>query len=712
MVSFFGLKLGAEKKKKTVKDLQISGPRPLSEEEANAIEDEGLFDLEGLPSAGYAASVYSLSRQDSNQSSKSRKTGFLGFGSKLTTLPFALDNNKSKNSLFDRPSPYKFVDSNHSGLKHHASNPNLGRRWNTGSSTSLSLAPPPPLSAVPRPSTSDGKKKNWVNPLDVHYARDSAPLFKAPSAAPFKTIDTDLSRKSNESSVLSITGASTTTPRSPLGQYELKLDLPSDVATLFADLPSFDGVVKPPEPLRIKKQPSTRILDTSFPQPPLQNPPTPPSSVDGTQVSESPMTAPSKPFASENRLSSSRSNREEPTGLRELQSVLSSFGPSPLPTPTVSPRVSDDEIAAPTAHRGKTKDGESKPVIQNVRAKRDTLTINPQRRRSFQMKLEESERATHAIPSAIGRPKTSSGPGRIIERPPPLQLNLPTRFSASDRNGPKSAPFLANPAQSGSPLRSSPILTEDRNISSPLTIEREKLHSSLDSPTGSSVYGEDDEDAHPGSPGSPLIPLTGPLASPCFPPTPAEDPYPHYPHPSSFKFPRKDDIHGPLPPPRSAKRPPATPDSEEWPLPSLHSVTSPLSPLPPTTTIAAETQRLRTESSSTTKSHEFAFPPLEPPRLPGVRSSRTGAESPTMRSFSRPWTPTAAESKAPPSMLKRAETMATGSSNTSSIGGGLRPPPRSATVKAMQSSERMAAGTSTSGVVGAAEFDFGTAGFI
>ncbi|KAI0536000.1 hypothetical protein GGR58DRAFT_417239 [Xylaria digitata] len=634
MVSFFGLKIGGEKKKKSSKDLQISGPQ-LQNPDPNAVDN--YFDFKGGLHPSYEASVYSLSQQESGQSSLSIKSKFKS--------PFA--SNKFGSSMTDLPTP--------PSLRHHASNPSLGRRWNTGSSTSLSFIPPS-FNPMARPSTSDGRSKTWVNPLDVHFTRDSSkPGFKGP-LSPASTM-----RDDGPSTPLS------PAPKSPLGQYELKLDLPSDLSS-FADFGDFKETTEAPAPLRIQKQASTRL--PAKPQTEGQSPwkpPSPPQSIDDRDVLENPGLEPSKPQAAEVQSPSAQSI---PSGLQESQNATVNFDPSSLPSPSTTPRRSEEKPSTTTIAPGPasptTKKGNAKPIIQNVRAKRDTLTINPQRRRSLQMKIEAVEGGNLLPQSLVERPKTSNS-GRPFERPPPLTLNI------GFRNPMRSL----TPTNVRSPLRLEVGIQPNR----PAPVNETRGQGSvIDSPTGSSVYDDDEDDVyrHPPSPEStsPVIPLTGPLASPRFPPS-SQSPYSHS---SIYTFPPKEEIdtdRSPSPttppiPPRSLRRNPPTPDSSYWPLPS---------PIVPSTDRATMSpspaeSRLRSESGSDSLS---IYEPLEPPR---ISTARSGAESPSFRSFSRPWTPTAM-SDFTASPLKRARTAGQLSEATTGaeFGGGLRPPPRSATVK-------------------------------
>ncbi|TGJ83379.1 hypothetical protein E0Z10_g5391 [Xylaria hypoxylon] len=645
MVSFFGLKIGGEKKKKSSKDLQISAPQPQNLDDPNALDN--YFDFKGGHNPSYEASIYSLSQQESGKSSSSIRSKFKG----LKVAPFA--SNKFGLSMTDLPTP--------PSLRHHASNPSLGRQLKNNSSTSLSFVPPS-FNPMARPSTSDGRSKTWVNPLDVHFTQDSSKAgFKGP-LSPSLTV-----RDDGPSTPLSAA------PRSPLGQYELKLDLPSDVSS-FADFGDFKATVEAPAPLRIQKQPSTRL-----PAEPRKEgrsprkPPSPPQSIDDRDVFGKPVLELPKPQAAKVRPPSAQSHRSIPSGLQELQKVKSKLGPSSLPSPSTTPRVSEEKHSVTTISprpASPTKKGNAKPVIQNVHAKRDTLTINPQRRRSLQMKIDAVQNGNRPPLSLVDQPKTSNS-GRHYERPPPLTLNMGFRDPMRS---------LA-PTNVKSPLRLEVGVHPNRPT--PANETRDQ-RSAIDSPTGSSVYDDDEDNVydHPPSPEStsPVIPLTGPLASPRFPPS-FQSPYSHS---SIYTFPRKEETDTdrssspttPPIPPRSLRRNPPTPDSSYWPLPSpiVSSIDrAAMSPSP-------VESRLRSESESESFS---TYETLEPPRIPNARS---GAESPTFRSFSRPWTPTVTSEFTAPS-LRRAETAGQllDGAMGAEFGGGLRPPPRSVTVKTAKS---------------------------
>ncbi|GAP87156.1 hypothetical protein SAMD00023353_2301200 [Rosellinia necatrix] len=663
MVSFFGLKIGGEKKKKSSKDLQISSPQLQNLDDPNAL-DSNFFDFKGVPNPSYEASVYSLSRQESEQSSRSIKNKFKG----LKAAPFA--SSKFGSSTTDLPAP--------PGLRHHASNPSLGRHWTAGSTTSLNIVPPS-FHPLARPSTSDGRSKTWVNPLDVHFARDSSkPGFKGP-------LSPALTARDEGQPGTPLSAAS----KSPLGQYELKLDLPDDVSS-FADFGDFKEIMETPAPLRIKKPASTRSAAESHLETQSQKPPSPPQSIADRGMFESSASEFARVPLAKVRPPGSQGHDSIPSGREELKQNASKFGSVSLPSPSTTPRRSEEKLSTPALPprpaSPPAKRANPKPIIQNVRAKRDTLTINPQRRRSLQMKIEAAESSNVPTLSLMERPKTSSNSGRPIERPPPLTLNMGFRLGVAGRNGPRSAPFLRNPTRSPTPTSTQrPPRPQMRAWmgSNPPTSAKETHEpgSGVGSPTGSSVYDDDDDDEvyrHPPSPEStsPVIPLTGPLASPCFPP-PSQFPLSYS---SSYRFPRNDGIETerdispttPPVPPRSLRRNPPTPDSSYRPLPSPAMPSFDRAAISP----SPADSRVRSESESDSLCPNES---LSPRRTPGTNSS---AESPTFRSFSRPWSPTASgELTSPP--IKRAETAGV-LSGGGDFGGGLRPPPRPAPTKTLR----------------------------
>jgi hypothetical protein len=212
-----------------------------------------------------------------------------------------------------------------SSLRQHGSEANLRTRLNAGNGSSASLVIPPGFSS--RPGTPSGGKQNWINPLDVHFCRDPVPAG----------------------------------PKSPLGQFELKLKLPSDNASLMGDK-------KEDEP---KELPGSTSPPKSYPSPP--------QSVKGLERPDrSNMNIDLRP-------SSSKRNIAPPSNLREVRNASPNVRgpnvPASLPSPAASAPRSSDERQQWGA-----------PVIQDVSAKRDTLTYKAPKRQSLSMDIEDSNK--------------------------------------------------------------------------------------------------------------------------------------------------------------------------------------------------------------------------------------------------------------------------------------------------------------------------------
>ncbi|KZL71767.1 hypothetical protein CI238_02490 [Colletotrichum incanum] len=355
MVSFFGLKLGADKKKKAEKALE---QKPQWKKIDQNLLGEGQFFGKDLD----RPILINGSRPGTAMSNKSFAAHF-----RQPNAPYL---NGGSSSLVDLGAPGA-----NKGIRPVGSEANLNMRWNNSSVTSLqNIASPPIITGGSRPGSRPGTpnsagRKVWVNPLDVHFARDNAgsrsdgALSPAPSAAP-----------SGYHSSTSLSPLPTPTvanaPRSPLGQFEFNLS-PSDT-------PKDDKLT--PAPLS-----------------PTKAYPSPPQSVNGSLP---PLRTDFKP-------------KTAVSTVREAHRP----GPAALPSPTASTgRCSDEE-----------QHFYPRPIIQDVAAKRDTLTIVTPRRQSFSMDIDEDptgldfgtrEQQSPTIPS--------SPPPRSARRPcPPEMKSLP-----------------------------------------------------------------------------------------------------------------------------------------------------------------------------------------------------------------------------------------------------------------------------------------------
>lgn len=510
--------------------------------------------------------IFSSSRPGSSQSQKlfSRKSKFFPYGSagdgalSMANLPrpAAPDDSPLPSPAFLRPT---------------TSNPNLNS-WKSGSTTDLAV---PKRPKVPPP------------PLDVL----SAPI-SSPGSAP-----------------LSASTTSVTSPRSPLGAYELTLNLPSEGLSLFGDN---NEMLKPPEPLRIKKQSPTV---STFAEAELQaiKPPSPPVSIQTPTTNDTSVPKQSiesgrgQPSLERSlgRLGSNQSHYSR----QELESLESPIDPAAsnrfaLPTPPMSvARDSEDRPSTGSSNQW------GEPVIQNVRGKRDTMIVKPTRRMSFEKYVEDFSRGLLPLADNDAPPAIPAMSSKRAERPVPLKLNV--------RND-----LVVQPALRSAPLGLSqrPLLTPSDNnrrpvpappLSAGVSYSRpaQQQYTSKVSKHSTDDYGcfyeegsDDLDEERPPTPDSPLLPLSGPLASPLvrsgFQEV-AEDPLERM---RNFRFPAiKPDDKAPTPRYRSVSPTRESFQTAEWPLPSPVHQPKEASQLP------------------------FL--------LPGI------APETQVRSFSRPWTP-------------------------------------------------------------------------
>ncbi|RYP20784.1 hypothetical protein DL765_002617 [Monosporascus sp. GIB2] len=561
MVSFFGLKIGDKKYDK--------------DPEKDLLRDGKLLSRDGDRSAP-------PSRPGSSRSHKKLKR-------QPTDLPFGFGNDKEAAlSVVGLPSPHQFVDSSYSSLRQYSSNPSLGSAWKNGSTPDLTK-PSTPVEQGARPSTSY-RAKPRIDPIDVSVTRETS----VPSIPPLKS--------------------PAATPKSPLGQYELTLNLPSEGVSLFGDC---EDALKAPEPLRIvKKSPGTGRVEDQETSPPGK-PPSPPQSIKADETDRSPALGKVGSTKEMDRPSSGSTYRGVSADLdnefRELSEQLG-CGPNSVPSPPTSVHQASERAS----NDAPMEDWEA-PIIQNVMAKRNTPAFGSARRRSMELRVERSDMFNIAVGPSI--PKKSSA--RAAR---PAALNLDVRPAALGMDGPKSAPFAMNRAP-WTPLEQSPLGRDP-------AVDDSEPKITLES------FGH----AVPQTPESPVLPPSGPFGSqgnPAMKPRmgpihrntePEEDPEERI---RNFRFPdlprfeecpasrRAETISTstsalmtsppnyaasptcPLPTPPPLKRVATTPDLSNWPLPS------PIMGLPP---------------------------PLEPP--PCMPAALAESCTSRVRSFSRPWTPT------------------------------------------------------------------------
>ncbi|KAI0120731.1 hypothetical protein BJ170DRAFT_715431 [Xylariales sp. AK1849] len=556
MVSLFGLKFGGRgDKNKKRRATEKSASKRGQIFDGSELGEGQAFGSHAVYGGSYSASVSSLARPGSSRSHR--------LAPDRRSRHFYASDTRSlaTSSMVDLSRPDRSLEPSLMESKPTASNPHLGMRWNNGSTSTLGA--PPVLGS--RPSTPVNQKPR-VTPLDIQ-------ISKAQSSAPIV--------------------------KSPLSQGVPSSHAGDDVFLI----PNLEDSHPLPRPLQIRKQ-------TPSPAPPLRsaarNPPSPPRSIKSSEETDSMhlLQRPVLPaIGAEARPSSRSSLRPVPTQFDDI-----TFGHTPIPSPPLSlPRASDE-----SSNRA-SMNAWGQPVIQNVRAKRETMTVSASRRRSLEKMIDHLEHSLIAINGQ--RPTTSSNP-RHTKAECPTPMNLDLRPSTPERSEPRSAPFGmpqgAVSPRGGSSMTQSRIGPRAAFVDVPRRPMRPNMDTvprpaadgyacSLGHPSEDnilvqsfedSIFGcqsEDDildrqsEDSSiynsnldsPSSPGSPVIPLTGPLASPRFPP-PAEASCQALPKElnSDFRFPGQSASLADAPKPQGETVEPTmitvTPlyESVNWPLPA------------------------------------------------------------------------------------------------------------------------------------------------
>ncbi|KAI0116685.1 hypothetical protein F4776DRAFT_284211 [Hypoxylon sp. NC0597] len=677
MVSFFGFKIGGgggEKKKKPNEG--ESSPTQLRKkyDQIPVVDDE--FPMRGtgknVPPGG---NIYSVTQPDNSHSYKITAT-------RARASPYGSDTaNVGAASMSELSQP------SHPNLKQYASNPTLGT--NQYNSSTADLVPPVPVRNPSRPATPVKQQQpppqNWMNPLEMHSTKGPTPL----------------------------TATIVSAPKSPLDQFEQRLEIPSESAAPFNE----DEV---PMPLRIRR-PSPAPQPTVPPQRSQspQKPPSPPQSIRDTESQSPVLGRPSFSRDEIHRPSSRGSHRNMPTTLKEVQNMrdIPNYGPASIPSPISTPRGSEEKAT----NNLMSLLGE--PVIRQVGARRDTLTSTAPRRMSLEMKVEELVRPR--MDDMVQRPKTSNGSGPQKNRlmgPPPL--NLGHRPRTPDRAGTyPPAPFMMDhrprtPTGSGSRglvrdrngpppaavgAYGRPSRPNTKNVRRPTADEYEIQPQSQ--PQSRRVSLDSSNYDRPPSPDSPLLPQTGPLASPRFLPIDSQLAPP--PLQSSARsrlqqvetFLLEDEPDEQLAAPRLGHRNVPTPDPSDWPLPSPTSPSfdayrpespfiyggvraeSPFSrtesPLPTPPRVLPQGVAARSESPFGFRSFNFSrpmTPTLEQPPLRRDNITGTGMQPPYVpkRSETVPVSPKFRDVESSPSPARppppRANTV------TTNVGRGLRSP--------------------------------------
>ncbi|KAI1779228.1 hypothetical protein F4818DRAFT_242639 [Hypoxylon cercidicola] len=679
MVSFFGFKIGGDKKKKSANDLNTAPPHPTKKDDRDAGKGQFLSREGGKPTP-HGGNVYSVSRPDTSHSYM------------ITARPVKASPYGSHTSPIGAMSMSDLRPPNYSNLKQYASNPNMGNSWHNASTPDL--VPPVPIRNPSRPSTPVKQQPpNWISPLEMNSTN-----ILPPSVA--------------------------VAARSPMVQHGLKLKIPSEQAAVYVD---DDASPKAPMPLRIRRpspspKPESPLRGNQSPR----KPPSPPQSVRASEDSDHPP-ALSRPLFSRDdmfRPSSRSSNRNAPTTLKKVLNTweVPDYGPATLPSPISTPRASEDQ-APPTNPAAAAAAADpwdddldlfTAPVIQTVRARRDTLTSIASRRRSLEIKVEEPEKPAVVVADAPQRPKTSHGGQQLPRRPmrpPPLNLvrtpdragtyppvhqppSTPTdeRMRRPPRDRDRAGPPPAAVGARGRPGRGVHRPNVDEYDFQPRSQSQSQSQSQTRRVSQDSSTYE-----RPLSPDSPLMPVTGPLASPRFatlesqlaPPPRGGARFRAHRDPSPLRESESESSvsvsvsDGELAAPRLGGRNVPTPDSSQWPLPS-----------PTASSFGAASPSCADSSSfavtSGTRYYDEPEPESPLPTPPRVIPVPPRADSPFgFRSFnfSRPMTPTSdlPLRRDPP---RRADTVPVPVSpmhrdrdrDVSPSSGCAPPPPRAATV--------------------------------
>ncbi|KAH6683672.1 hypothetical protein F5X68DRAFT_23259 [Plectosphaerella plurivora] len=429
MVSFFGLKLGSDRKKKGEKDTTKKDSKTIDRNGlgngqyfGGTTLNKDLLEPSNIPRPGTSASVRSLQRP---------------------RLPYARGGGSSSMvDLTGGPGP-----SFHHGSKPSTSSitltpmggseANMYMRFQQNASAT-SLLPPPRRTGSTTPSGSDGRpgtagstrstrSRTWVNPLDIHFSRDSTasltpsrPKIATPLAVPRPTTANPVVVSHPLQVVAS---KAPQIPKSPLGNFEF-------------DIPSFDsgsGKKVEAEPKQnLKPTPLQQVRSRSPPGP--KSYPSPPHSVKELEPPLMRIDTGLRPPSRQRDGSAGQDPRNQSRSSQREE-------PASLPSPAASaPRSSEEE-------KEKLWTG---PVIQNVRAKRDTLTVKAPRRQSFSMDVDQEVKTDFASrPEPTRRPGTAgngSPPPRSTRRPRPFP-NEPAEAQAQPSRQTQSPPMEDNRGQ-------------------------------------------------------------------------------------------------------------------------------------------------------------------------------------------------------------------------------------------------------------------------
>ena len=466
----------------------------------------------------------SASRPGSSRSNKLKKR-------RRTELPFGFGtDDETAIGAIGLPSPHAFGDSNYAGLRQYASSIKNG--------STPSLVPSRPVDQSSRPGSSRSEKPK-LDRIEIPNARTASPVSvgtiniprtESPTQmgsptitrteSPVSMTSPIIPRQGSPVSLMSPKSATSIPSKSPLGQFELTLNMPNESAALFEE----QSVLRPPEPLRIVKRPSfPESLEDQPVGPSAGKPPSPPQSIRlGETARGAPVLSNFNSLAAVDRLSTGTGTSHNHLSadlddeFQELTKDLD-YGNKSIPTPPASVHQGQ-EGGINSNNNSSLKDNYTlfdeleKPIlIKTVVAKRDTMTIDTPRRMSMEMRLEKHPGATATIVTPDTQPEAPPKSSARAGRPAALNLNL--RPAPADMDGPRSAPFLTNRAP-WTPLAQSPLALGNP----PSTSHQVQMAPRYPSRLLALRTFDDETHEHelmqsPMSPESPVIPLTGPLAS-------------------------------------------------------------------------------------------------------------------------------------------------------------------------------------------------------
>ncbi|PWI68272.1 hypothetical protein PCL_02041 [Purpureocillium lilacinum] len=326
MVSFFGIKLGGDKKK-AQKNQGKQPPQQWNRIDQNTLGQGQYFGQSQAP--GRPQFPNASSRPGTSQNAAPPPSNWRA----------VFNNPGMASSMTDLTPPSM------GALRHNASESNLRTNFANGSTTSLAL--PASLGGTGArpgtPSRPTTTKAEWVNPLHVHFCKsNSASRPGTPTVA---------------------------TPKSPLGQFEFDLKpapAPTKAPTRTpADAPAEAQAEAPVEPAPRSKQNERQPVAErhGYPSPPGSD-----RSSDGAF----PPLNPSLASAAPDLQPSTDNRRNAPSALSKVDRAAAS-----LPSPTPSSPLTGSEDKPDT------------PVIHNVPARRDTLAFHQPRRLSVKMEFDD-----------------------------------------------------------------------------------------------------------------------------------------------------------------------------------------------------------------------------------------------------------------------------------------------------------------------------------